>query len=80
MTTAAEIRAHILAFVSRPATASDEYDLRADGAVDSLRFVQLLADLEARLGTSIDLAEVAPERVTNLGVLSRHIAAQVGAR
>ena len=80
MTTPDEIRAHILAFVSKPAGAPDDYDLRADGAMDSLRFIQLLADLEARLGTRIDLAEVEPERLTNLGVLSRHIAAQVGAR
>jgi acyl carrier protein len=80
MTTREEIRAHILAFVSESPHVSDDFDLRTDGAIDSLRFIQLLADLEARTGKPIELADVDPERITNLGVLSRHIAAQVADR
>ena len=75
--TAAQIRAQILAFVSESSEVPDDFDLRLGGAVDSLKFMQLIAHLEARTGTVIDLAEVDPERLTNLGVLSHHIAAQV---
>jgi acyl carrier protein len=78
MTTAADVRAHILAFVSKPPDAPDDFDLRLGGAVDSLRFIQLIAHLEACTGTAIDLTEIEPELLTNLGVLSRHIALQVG--
>ncbi len=74
--TPADIRSEILAFVRAPGGVPDDFDLRRDGAVDSLRFIQLLAHLEARTGTPIDLSEVEPERLTNVGVLSRHIAEQ----
>ena len=75
--TPAAIRAAILAFVGKPGSVPDDFDLRRDGAVDSLRFIQLLAYLEARTGTAIDFSDVDPEQLTNLEVLSRHIAAQV---
>lgn len=55
---------------------SDETDLRAAGLVDSLGFVQLLAKLERELGAPIDLGNLEPERLTNLGALSRYIAEQ----
>jgi acyl carrier protein len=77
MTSQEEIRAHILAFVSEPRDVSDDFDLRRDGTLDSLRFIQLIADLEARTGTTIELVDVDPEDLTKLGVLSRHIAAQL---
>ena len=75
-----EIRAYILAFVSASRDVSDDFDLRFNGAIDSLRFIQLIADLETRTGKVIDLTDVDAERLTNLGVLSRHIAAQVAGR
>ena len=75
-----EIRAHILAFVSESRDVSDDFDLRLNGAIDSLRFIQLMADLETRAGKVIDLADLDAERLTNLGVLSGHIAAQVTGR
>lgn len=74
--TAADIRGEILAFLKVRGSVPDDFDLRRDGAVDSLRFIQLLAHLEARTGVAIDLSDVDPERLTNLGVLSRHIAKQ----
>jgi acyl carrier protein len=52
---------------------TDDLDLRDDGIVDSLGFVQLIADLEIHLGP-IDLADLEPEQLTNVGALARHIA------
>jgi acyl carrier protein len=82
MTTAGDIKAMIVSLIEpslvaggRAAVAlTDETDLRADGLIDSLGFVQLLAGLEQRLGGPVDLGDLEPERLTNIGALSRHIA------
>jgi len=55
-------------------TLHDDLDLRGEGIVDSLGFVQLLAELETRLGGRIDLIDLDPEYLTNVGALARHIA------
>jgi acyl carrier protein len=52
---------------------SDDCDLRDEGIIDSLGFLQLIAELEARLGP-IDLTELAAEQLTNVGALASHIA------
>lgn len=52
----------------------DDLDLRASGLVDSLGFMQLISDLERRLGCRIDLAALSSEDLTKVGPLSRHIA------
>jgi acyl carrier protein len=80
MTSRQEIRAYILTFVGESPGVPDDFDLRVDGAIDSLRFIQLIAELEARTGIHLDLGDVNPEQLTNLNVLSRHVAAQVAAR
>jgi acyl carrier protein len=84
MTTADEVKAIILSLLEASLAAggrtalavTDQTDLRAEGLVDSLGFVQLLAGLEQRLGGPIDIADLDPERLTNLGALSQHIAAR----
>jgi acyl carrier protein len=53
---------------------SDDTDLRDEGILDSLGFVQLIAELERRLGERIDLADLDAESLTNVGALARHIA------
>ena len=52
----------------------DDLDLRDEGIIDSLGFVRLITDLEARLGRRIDLIDLDPEYLTNVGALARHIA------
>jgi acyl carrier protein len=52
----------------------DDLDLRVAGLVDSLGFVRLLTELETRLGRQIDLADLAPDQLTKVGPLVRHIA------
>jgi acyl carrier protein len=59
---------------------SDDTDLREVGVMDSLRFVQLIGELESRLGATIDLADLDPATLTRLGPLCSHIAAMVVTR
>ena len=84
MTTAADVKALIVSLIAPSLAAggrtvlalTDETDLRAEGLIDSLGFVQLLAGLEQELGRPVDVADLDPERLTNLGALSQHIAAR----
>lgn len=79
------IKANILAFVNesvelrgiRWLEVPDDFDLFLDGSLDSLRFIQLLAALENHTGAVIELADLDPEQLTKIGMLSRHIAAQL---
>jgi acyl carrier protein len=87
ITASSDARALILDVLHRPLAEAGfdaqavpaDFDLRANGVIDSLGFIQLIAVLEDRLGCSIDLADVDPAQLTNLGVLCTHIAAQMGA-
>lgn len=52
----------------------DEFDLRAEGVVDSLGFIELLTEIETRLGCQIDFDGLDPELLTRVGPLARYIA------
>jgi acyl carrier protein len=52
----------------------DDLDLRVAGLVDSLGFIGLLTELETRLGRQVDIADLAPDQLTTVGPLVRHIA------
>jgi acyl carrier protein len=56
---------------------SADFDLRASGVIDSLGFIQLIAFLEERFACPIDLADVDPTHLTNIGILCNCIAAQI---
>ena len=73
----ASLRDAILAAGLDPQALADDVDLRMEGIVDSFGFVQLIADLETRLGCQIDLESLAPEKLTVLGPFSAHIASVV---
>jgi len=62
-----------------PNAASDDLDLRACGAIDSLGFVELVVALEETFGIELDLEDVDPETLTVVGPLSGHVGAQVAA-
>lgn len=53
---------------------TDDLDLRDQGVLDSLGFVELLTALEVHLGTAVDLADLDAEHLTRVGALARHIA------
>jgi acyl carrier protein len=55
----------------------DDFDLRAEGVVDSLGFVALLTEIETRLGAQIDFDGLDAEDLTRIGPLARYIAERV---
>lgn len=79
-----EVKAFIVSSLLQPlavlgldaGSVPDNFDLRTGGVLDSLGFIQLICRLEERFCCSLDLADVQPEQLMNLGVLSTHIAAQ----
>ena len=68
------IKALIASILKSTVALGDDLDLRRDGLVDSLGFVQLLTALETRLGHPIDLSDLDPDQLTKIGPLARHIA------
>lgn len=70
-----------LAALATPADElADDFDLRENGVIDSLGFIELIASLEQTLGVEIDLEALDPEQLTRLGPLTRFVAAQAGAQ
>ncbi len=63
-----------------PEDAPGDLDLRESGLVDSLGFVELIVDLEDKLGIEIDLEDLDPEQITILDPLATYIAEQTRAR
>ena len=59
-----------------PTHLSDDLDLRRQGIIDSFGFIQLIMELEVRLGHAIELAELAPEKLTQVGALARYLSAR----
>jgi acyl carrier protein len=57
----------------------DDFNLLAEGVVDSMGFVGLIAELESRLAMEIDLGDLDPDDLGALGPLSRYIAGRCGA-
>jgi acyl carrier protein len=52
----------------------DDFDLHAEGVVDSLGFLTLITEIEMRLGCQIDFDGLDPEVLTRVGPLARYIA------
>lgn len=84
----AEIRALITAqFIGQlhalglqPDSLHDDVDLMAEGIVDSLGFLELLAAVEQCYGTPIDFDGLPADQLTMLGPLCDHLAAQIASR
>lgn len=60
-----------------PGAATDDLDLRACGAIDSLGFVELVVALEEAFELELELEDVDPETLTVLGPLSEQVGTQV---
>ena len=66
-------------FGSTPESVPDDFDLRAQGVIDSLGFLELVVALESVLGFELDFEGLEPEHLTVIGPLSRYVAAQAAA-
>ncbi len=60
-----------------PADARDELNMLDAGLVDSLAFLSLLADIEARFGITLDLSASDPAEFLTVGGLSRLVAGAI---
>lgn len=54
-----------------------DFDLLAEGVVDSFGLLELLDELERSLGTALDFERADTDTLTTVGGLSRHVAAQL---
>jgi len=66
----------LLALGTTPEALADDFDLRDQGLVDSLGFIELLTRLEDDLGVEIDLDAIDPSDLTALGPLCDLVAVQ----
>src|SRR6266576_3213941 len=52
----------------------DNFDLLTEGVIDSMGILQLIVEVEARFGITVDFEELDPENLTVIGPFCRHIA------
>jgi lipopolysaccharide O-acetyltransferase len=60
----------------RPADVPDDFDLLAEGVIDSFGLLELIEDLESTLGIALDFEAVDPDELTMLGTFTRHVETQ----
>jgi acyl carrier protein len=71
-----ECASSLALFGSTADSVPDDFDLRAQGVIDSLGFLELVVALESVLGFELDFEGLEPEHLTVIGPLSRYVAAQ----
>jgi acyl carrier protein len=52
----------------------DSFNVLSTGILDSFGFIELLAAVEERFDIEIDLSDLDPEQLGEIGALARHIA------
>ncbi len=57
----------------KPEDVPDDFDLLAEGVIDSLGIVSVIADLEQHFGIQIDFEDLDPENLTVIGPFCRYI-------
>ncbi len=57
-----------------PESAPDSLDLLAEGVIDSMGILEIIADIEDHFNITVDLEHLPPSDLTLIGPLSRHIA------
>lgn len=62
-----------------PADVPEDLDLIARGIVDSLGFLELISELEQRLGFEADFEDADPDQLAVLGYIARLAAEQASA-
>jgi acyl carrier protein len=57
----------------------DRFNVLVEGVLDSFGFVELIVELERRLGAPVDLSELDAEDIGSIGPMARYIAEKVQA-
>ena len=84
--TAAQVRDHVLESLSGalaekgvdPAQVRDDYNLLANGIIDSFGLLELIADVNDHFDVEIDFEDLDPEGLTVLGTFSAYVARAAG--
>ena len=74
-----ECESMLVLFGHGPENVPDDFDLRVQGIIDSLGFLELVSALSDELGIELDFEDMEPDDLTTVGPLSRFVAAQVSA-
>jgi acyl carrier protein len=85
VTVEAEVRTAMLETLVEPLAAAgrnagtvpDDFDLLAEGVIDSFGLLELISALESRYATALDFADLPVDELTVVGPLVRHLAAQI---
>ena len=56
-----------------PDALPDDFDMLAEGVIDSLGFIKLITEIETRLGFAIGFDDLDPDQLTVLGPLCRYL-------
>lgn len=83
--TAGEIRGFLLEMYAEklgqrgiaPVDVDGKFDLLREGIIDSLGILEMIVALEERLGASIQLADLEPEKLAQIGPLSKYLEEQL---
>jgi acyl carrier protein len=59
-----------------PAQVPDDFDLLAEGVIDSFGILEMIMGMEDQFGLTIDFENLDPEELTMIGPLSRFVATQ----
>ena len=60
-----------------PGAVPDDFDLLAEGVIDSFGVLELISALEVRYATTLDFSELPVEDLTVVGPLARHLSSQI---
>jgi acyl carrier protein len=72
-----ELAGELAALGIAPDAVGADFDLRSQGVIDSLGFLELVTALEERLGVEIDFEALPPEQLTHVGAIAQHVADQM---
>lgn len=75
----AEVADQLAALGMSPEEVPDDFDLLAQGALDSLGLVELIAAVEDRYGVELDFEDLDPESLGVVGPFCRYIEERVRA-
>jgi acyl carrier protein len=60
-----------------PGAVPDDFDLLAEGVIDSFGVLELISALGVRYATTLDFSELSAEDLTVVGPLARHLTSQI---
>jgi acyl carrier protein len=63
-----------------PESLPDDFDLLAEGVIDSMGILEVVQGIQDKFDLSIDLECMAPEELTLIGPLARYVAANAARR